>query len=373
MSTSVMLERASALSELIRAEAAAAEQRRRLTDPVVSALLDADIFRMCVPAVYSGPEVDPITMVRVVECLAHADGAAGWCANIAATTSTMSWYLSPHWASEIYGRPVATGGAFNPTGRATTTDDGWLCEGRWAWGSGSQHCAWLTAGCVTDTGDMHTMFVPAADVGFVDNWYSSGLKGTGSTDFTLSGVTVPFGRSVRPGIDGPQVDCALARFPNMSLLAAGVAASALGIASRAIEELELLAGKKRPAFSTKSLAEHVPAQMAISRATAAHRSARAFLHEALHDAWASVVADGRATMADRSAIRLAAANAAEAAITVVDLCHRSGGGTAVYDDSPLQKCLRDAHTASAHIMISDRNLITYGRLRLDLPADTSLW
>ena len=50
--------------------------------------------------------------------MAEADGAAGWCVNIASTTSTMAWYLQPEWAAEIYGDPATvTGGAFAPNGR----------------------------------------------------------------------------------------------------------------------------------------------------------------------------------------------------------------------------------------------------------------
>jgi alkylation response protein AidB-like acyl-CoA dehydrogenase len=220
---------------------------------------------------------------------------------------------------------------------------------------------------------MHQMIFDPADVTFLDNWDAVGLKGTGSTDFSVARAFVPAGRSVRPGVDGAKVDAPLARLPNMAFLASGLAGASLGIAARAIEELEDLAGRKRPMDSNKTLAEHVPAQLALARATAAHRSARAFLHEALHDAFETVRAGGRVDLDQRSAVRLAAANAAEASVSAVDLCFRSAGGTAVYDTSPLQKCLRDVHVAQAHMMTSDRNLITYARLRFGLPAQTALW
>lgn len=368
-----LLRRAEALDPLIRSAAVAAEERRRLTDPVVDALREADLLRLCVPAVYGGPEVDPVTYVRVIEAIACADGAAGWCANIASTTATMSWYLEPDWARAVFGSRGATGGAFAMNGTATPVDGGWRCDGRWSWGSGTQHCAWVTGGCRTESGEMHQMIFEPCDVEFADNWEAMGLQGTGSTDFAVSAAFVPTGRSVRPGVDGAKVEAPLAHLPNMALLASGLAAASLGIAKRAIEELEDLAGRKRPMDSAKTLAEHVPAQLALARATAAHRSARAFLLEALHDAFETVSAGDRVTIDQRSAIRLAASNASEASVTAVDLCHRSGGGTAVYDTSPLQKCLRDVHVAQAHMMTSDRNLITYARLRLGLPVQTALW
>jgi indole-3-acetate monooxygenase len=354
-------------------ESGVSEQRRRLTDRVVGALRDADLLRLCVPSVYGGPEVDPVTFVRAIETIAEGDGAAGWCANIASTTATMSWYLEPDWSRLVFAGPEATGGAFAMNGSAVAVDGGWRCSGRWSWGSGTQHCAWITGGCKTADGELHQMIFDPSDVQFADNWHSMGLRGTGSTDFSVDGAFVPLGRSVRPGIDGPKVDVPLARMPNMALLASGLAAVSLGLALRAIHELEELAGAKRPMDSSKSLAEHVPAQLALSRATALHRSARAFLLESLADAYASLCAGDRLTMDQRSAIRLAASHTSEACTEAVDLCARAAGGTAVYETSVLQRCVRDVHTASAHMMTSDRNIITYARLRFGLPAQTTLW
>ena len=52
------------LAELIEANADDGERNRRLPLPTVNALRDAQLLRMCVPRVYGGPEVDPVTLVR---------------------------------------------------------------------------------------------------------------------------------------------------------------------------------------------------------------------------------------------------------------------------------------------------------------------
>ena len=38
---------------------------------------------------------------------------------------------------------------------------------------------------------------------------------------------------------------------------------------------------------------------------------------------------------------------------VVDVCYKAGGGTALYNSSPLQRHLRDIHTLSQHISVAD--------------------
>src|SRR5690606_5903383 len=88
-----LVEAAEGVHELVEAHADKAEQGRRLPKRLVQALRDAQLFRMCVPAVYGGPEADPVTLVRALEAVATADGAAGWCAMIASTTSSMSLFL----------------------------------------------------------------------------------------------------------------------------------------------------------------------------------------------------------------------------------------------------------------------------------------
>ena len=72
---------------------------------------------------------------------------------IGATSGLISGYLPPRRRREIYGRPdVVTGGVFAPRGEAVVVDGGYRVRGRWAFGSGSEHCAWLLGGCVVDRG-----------------------------------------------------------------------------------------------------------------------------------------------------------------------------------------------------------------------------
>src|SRR5919107_871120 len=98
-------------------------------------------MRMCVPRAYGGPEADPMTLVEAIEAVSVGDGSAGWCTMIASTTSSLSMFLPPDTARELYSDPaIVTGGAFSPTGTGAVDDDGVHVTGRWQWGSGTQHC-----------------------------------------------------------------------------------------------------------------------------------------------------------------------------------------------------------------------------------------
>ena len=362
-----------ALRPLVEAHADEGEEIRRLPAATLEALRDAQLLRMCVPHAYGGPEVDPMTLVRAIEAVAEADGAAGWCTMIASTTASLSMFLPPDAARAIYADPrVVTGGAFAPTGTGTAVDGGYRVTGRWQWGSGTQHCDWIAGGTVCDDGSFRLVWFDAADVTFHDTWHVSGMQGTGSLDFSVDGVVVPAQRTVQPMVGRRTIDVPLAAFPNFSLLASGVAAVSLGVARRAIDELVALAQGKRPVFASKTLAHSPYAQIEISRAEAALRSARAFLLGELADAWEQAVAGGRVDVEARARIRLACVNAAEQGARATDIAYTLGGGSAVFKGNVLQRCLRDAHVATQHVQVAPKLHETLGRVVLGVETDTAV-
>jgi alkylation response protein AidB-like acyl-CoA dehydrogenase len=361
------------LGPFLSEHAARNESERRLCAPVVEALRPTGLFRMAVPAVYGGPEVDVPSMLQAIEEVSKADGATGWCVNISTTTSTLSGFLSAEWARELFKNPLdAYGGAFAPTGKGQTVDGGWLVDGRWMWGSGTEHCAWINGGVITDAGEMRLMFFERAQVEHLDTWHASGLRGTGSTDYQVTQAFVPRGREIWVGKVWAQVDSPVSRFPNFNLLACGLAAVCLGIAARAVEEIVALLREKPGAAPRTKAAEYPPAQLNIAHAEAILAGARALLYSEAAAAWDAVVRGERPPVEQKARVRLAAAHVAMECARVVDLCYNSGGGSSVFQSSPLQRCFRDIHTATQHMMLSDRNHMTFGRLRFGLEADTAL-
>src|SRR5882724_4987304 len=94
------------LAPRLRAAADAIEAGRRLPGDLVAAMAAAGIFRMCVPRSLGGGELEVVNMLETLEELAHADGSAGWCAMIGATSGLVSGYLPAPFAREIYGDPT---------------------------------------------------------------------------------------------------------------------------------------------------------------------------------------------------------------------------------------------------------------------------
>ena len=368
----------------VAAAADRTERDRRLPAEIVQALVDARVFRLCIPGALDGAETSPATMVRVIEMIARADGAAGWSAAIGATSGVSSAYLPLTTAREIYGPADAiTGGAFAPQGRATVVDGGYRVTGRWPFASGCEHCTWLMGGCVILDGgamrrlpsgapDARLMLFPAGDARIIDTWTVAGLRGTGSHDIAVEDLFVPHERSFSLVTDPSLHARPLYAFPVFGLLALGIAAVTLGIARGAIDDLVELAGAKTPTYSRRLLGERATVQADVARAEATLGSARALVFETIDEAWTRAQTAGTIDVRARARLRLAAAHAATAAAKAVDLMYVAGGGSVVYASSPLQRRFRDVHVATQHVLVAPATLELVGRLLLGLEADTAM-
>jgi alkylation response protein AidB-like acyl-CoA dehydrogenase len=54
----------------------------------------------------------------------------------------------------------------------------------------------------------------------------------------------------------------------------------------------------------------------------------------------------------------------ETATRVVDACYQAGGGSALYEKSPLQRRLRDIHTLTQHASVQENIFMTLGAQKL---------
>jgi alkylation response protein AidB-like acyl-CoA dehydrogenase len=359
--------RAKAAAEEIAPLAPRIESERRLPREAVDALVRAGVFKLLVPKVYGGAQVHPATVLAVIEQIARADGSAGWCTMIGATSGLMSVYLEDDLAREVYGPDDAiTCGVFAPMGRATPVDDGYRVSGRWPFASGCEHSQWRMGGAIVGSDpEIRSVLFRASETKVIDTWDTSGLRGTGSHDIEVTDVVVPRSRTFALLGDRPKHEGYT--LPFFGVLASGVAAVGLGIARAAIDTFVATAKTKTPPGSKRTLAHRETVQIDVASAEAKLRAARAFLFEAVEEA----VSDPQ-SLAARANVRLAAAHAAAEAEAATTLMYRAGGGSAIYAKSPLQRQFRDAHVVTHHVMVSATATRLAGRALLGLDPDPML-
>jgi len=376
--TQGLLEAVRALAPKISARAAEIEAARRLPQDLLAELTAAGIFRMLTPKSHGGMEIDFPTSMEIIETIAEADGATGWTVMIGSETPQLLALLPRHRFDQLYkeGPDVIIGGGFAPRGTAELHGNEYVVNGRWAFASGCQHCKWLLGNCVVmengkprpgfipGSTEIRAMLFPPEAVKIIDTWSVSGLRGTGSHDIAVENLRVPkddsldifFGHS---SIAGPLYAAHLAYF------VLHIAAVGTGIAKRALREvIALAATNKKRLYTSASMMETPLFQYRVGHAEATLRATRALLMEETHTVWSTALKGNPLATSDQIRVIGTAAWVAHTSASVVGACYAAGGGTALYDSSPLQRCLRDIHTLTQHAAVGEGSITRAGAVLL---------
>jgi len=367
-----------ALAPQIKGAADTIEAERRLPPAVARALMEAGVFRMGVPRVYGGGEFDPMSQVQVVEELSRLDGSVGWLSMIGTAGSFLAAFLAPPVAQRLFGDTYSvTAGQLRPPQRADLVDDGYRVSGTWHFASGCQHATTLVCGCVVhERGhprllahgrpETRVMLVPAAAATISDVWHTTGMRGTGSNDFTVDNVFVPFAESPNMA-DPPQCPGPLYVFPPLFLVThAGVP---LGIARSALDFMEELSAHKEMLPSRRLLREDTQVQETVAWAEATLEAARSYVYRTLEDLWETLCRGDQPSPRQRAHYRLMMTYAHQAAKQVVSTLYDTAATSAIFQTSPLDRTMRDILTACQHRVVHLKMYRPAGRLLLGLDPE----
>jgi alkylation response protein AidB-like acyl-CoA dehydrogenase len=230
--------------------------------------------------------------------------------------------------------------------------------------------------------------LPAEDCQIHDNWQVTGLRGTGSRDFSVADVFVPAERTLPrsypvprshpgalyafgTGAPSPADSPSFRTSPWITFGPIGFSAVLLGIARGALDAFVDLAAVKYPNRSTTLLRDDGVVQDQIGRAEATFRSARAFLLETVRETWHAVLRTGLLTASEHKLLDLAGTHAAVLAAQVVDSVWHAAGTSSIVDGSPLERRFRDVHVGRQNVAVSPANYEIAGRLFLQCEALTS--
>ena len=345
-----------------------AERDRTLHPEVVAALHREGIFAVAMPSELGGREVDLVTQLTVFEALAHADASAGWCAMIGALlTGMMGGYLPDAGVARVFsGRTPIGAGLQQPLGVARAERrngrEGYLVEGRWGFGSGIRHSDWIftAARVVPPDGapepqgmpPMILVAVPTAQAIIESTWDTVGLRGTGSEHYRLEGVFVEEELTCSFPAAAPRRGGALFALPFLPFVAAGHLGFALGVARRALDEIQAVAPQRTLAWTQNRVSDQPSFRDGLGRAHASLCSARAWSREVLGDTQAIVARGAHLLPADWAPLRLAITRVTEVCAEVAMFAFRAGGAPSLEASSRLQRCLRDLNAATQHVIAS---------------------
>ncbi|MCY3608076.1 MAG: acyl-CoA dehydrogenase family protein [Acidimicrobiaceae bacterium] len=378
-----MLKRAAEWIPALRERSIEIDSLRQLPQDLAEALAADGFYRTLVPAELGGLGLPPAVVAEISEVLAMGNASAAWCTFIGATSQIMFAALEPAQLAEVLDNPdVITAGVFAHSGTATAAlgpngADGYRVQGRWAWASGSHNSEWISGGVQIDSGDgpqpaLGRAFFRPDDIELHDDWYTSGLRGSGSSTFEAHDVWLPASRIAyeRTILKSPYAAEPLYRMPLFGLLALPIGAIALGMARACVDEVIDVAKSKVPQGSRRTLGQRPSLHSAVAVADTEVRAARNLLYASIDAAWERAQ-HGLSDLELRRDLRTATTHAMQTSLRVTQSMNAAVGGTAVFEASPLQRHLRDAQTASAHFMVAMPVMELAGRTYFDPEADTS--
>jgi indole-3-acetate monooxygenase len=360
-----MIDRTRGLIPWLATHTAAHDRDRALTPAVVDVLRADGYLQLLLPAALGGHAVAPSTYVEIVAGLAEGDAATAWVVMTASTSTLLASYLPRSTGESIWNRSEPTpllAGVFAPSGTATVDGDRVRLTGRWAYGSGCRHAAWVAVGALTGTPPRHVVCVlplAAPGVRIDDTWDPIGLAGTGSHDLVIDDATLSNAAMVSVFEQTPWPDEPLARVPLFGLLALGVAGVGLGIARGALTELgAVLRATRGTGPSSTALASYAGLATRL-------RAAHALVIDVADRAYALAMT-GPPSSELRGELRLAAAHAAAESTAITRACFHLAGASSIRRGSRLARALADAEVMLSHRMVADRILPAAARAVLGL-------
>jgi len=374
MSTADIYANARALSAYLREKSAEIDEARKLPVEVAARLREAGMFRLMMPKAWGGPEMRPAQQVEVIEELAKANASAAWCVMIGCDSGFFAGYLDDSAAREIYPRlDMATAGSVMPTGRAERIEGGYRVTGQWSFGSGVSHADVVGLSCVLYENGAPVMkskgapvtcgmLTPASQVEVIDNWHTTGMRGTGSSDYRAKDLFVPerFLFNLRP--PARREGILWRRATNFLPKVSGVP---LGAARAAIDHVVEMMQTKVEMPGGRPYKNMPRIQSAVADAEMRLGAARAYVFSAMEREWARIEQHEEPTVRERADAWLSRVNAAQTARDIIRLLYDAVGSAAIYSErSPLDRALRDAETFCQHIVAQRKTLEMIGGMIL---------
>lgn len=363
-----LLTRVTDIAEVLRAGADVGEDHRLVSAESLRALQESGLLAALAPSEVGGYQVDPVTEMELIEAISAVDGSTGW----------LYWALAGSTARAASMLPDGVVGAvFPPGGRFSLiafqerafgnvmvpTRTGLRVDGRWPFGTGAGYADWVLAigRCATrehcpwpEAAELAAV-VPASSFEVVDCWDGAGLAATGTVDYRISDLVVPWSQVWPYPVDSPVRGGAHFCFRRAAIKHLGFA---LGVARGAIDEFVVHAGDRYGA-DRRPPPDGLVAD--VARAQLGLDAARALGISSVSRVWREARQDGAVAAESYRRLRAVARYATEVAFEVCALVVRYGDAGMVARQHRSQRALRDITAGSAHAEMSSAALDEFGR------------
>lgn len=363
-----LLQQARAFIPDLLARAEATEQARRVSDATVHAFADAGLFRILQPKSRGGCEFDMRSLIDVTFELSRGCTSSGWVYAIGASHTYLLSLFPKQVQDEVWAdkRDVFIAGSYAPGCLAERVPGGYRISGSWPFASGVDNASWVLVGALLPGEAQGAppqpgfLILPKSEAAIDDDWFTTGLCGTGSKSIVLKNYVVPERRKLpfRDLLAGNSPGAAvhpapLYRMPFISTTPVGLISTALGAVQGAIDEFlgTINARSTRGAAlgAGAGVAQFAGVQSRFAEATAALDAAKLLLYRSVDEAHAMVAGGTPVDVAMRIRNRRDHAFAMRLAEQAIDALDAASGGRGLYKRTVIQRAWRDVHAVGKHV------------------------
>jgi 3-hydroxy-9,10-secoandrosta-1,3,5(10)-triene-9,17-dione monooxygenase len=370
-----LVAKARALIPILRERAPAAEKNRRVEVATQQAFIEAGFYRIFQPRRYGGYEMDFSVMLEIASELGRGCGSSCWIYTNLTGQTWINGMKELEAQDDVWkDNPDATIASSFPGKDATVreVDGGWIADGTWSFASGIDFADWSNIQLFVPQkeGPPQHQFalVPKSEFEIVDDWYASGLAGTGSRSLVIKEAFIPKHRGISAAqvAGGPTPGSAVNPSPlyKLPLFAIGTkqfASSAYGIALGAVEAMIADLSDRNSVHGAR-LSDLPTVQARIGEASAELEAARLLLIRDIEESWEVAAGDDPPSQEHRARWRRNNAYAGKLCVQAVERLFPLAGGRGLSFDSPFQRGLRDVLAAtSQNSMAWDVAAVTYGQ------------
>ena len=350
------IDRARALKPRLRERVPETERLRRLPAENVGDLLENGLYGVMTPRRFGGSELGSETMIDVAIELASACPSTGW---VHMLWTAHMWLLAlfpPETQEELWSNPNTLASSIvNSVGDVVPVDGGYRWTGRGFFSSGVDHCNWLTAAVpikregVEAPPERRWLLIPREEIEIIDDWYTVGLKGTGSKTIVANDVFIPERRTVsnKDIEEGAAPGSQFHAHPMYSAISsanftAAMAAPAIGVARGFLCAYEERLRSKSSAIDDGLTINMARYANAVAQVDAVHAVTVQNAHRF------ALVPATDVSPQDRAKCRRDQAFTAQTARKTINTLYEECGGSGLFDSSDFQRLWRDVNAAAAH-------------------------
>ncbi len=372
-----VISRAKAMVPTLRARGARCEELRRVPPETVDEFVAAGFHLITKPKRFGGMGLDIDTVSEVAMEIGRGCGSSGWMASFWGGHSFEIGWFSEQAQEEYWENPDALSSTVSAivTLDRQPASNGVRLTARMKFSSGIDYADWILLQTPQEI-----CLVPKSDYSIEDDWFVSGLRGTGSKSIALEDVFVPEHRVVANEdvwvgrTTGARIYTSpFYRLPRLQVQTWGIVAPVVGMAQGVVDVFDERVRTRRDPATQQPAFERPGNQLRFAESSAEVDLAREILRRNQRELAEVGRAGDELSLEERARVRRDQAYVARLCTTAVDRLVSAGDSSALYEVNQLHRLARDTRAGALQFALAwDENSMQYSRVRWGLEPQTPL-